>query len=157
MSLLVYSYFVYFNGVKNEFNHIHDIIKIRLQRIIDAMKIKNKIESDMEVNQKKILENIETYNKTKNEKEGFLFLKEKEGTRFSKRYVKISNGNLIYYKIKKGYKQNFENLDNKIFTNLIDYVDTQTSFNICNLLFSNVKKCSKNNYYPFCFEVNIEL
>ena len=155
MSLLVYSYFVYFNGVKNEFNHIHDIIKIRLQRIIDAMKIKNKIESDMEVNQKKILENIETYNKTKNEKEGFLFLKEKEGTRFSKRYVKISNGNLIYYKIKKGYKQNFENLDNKIFTNLIDYVDTQTSFNICNLLFSNVKKCSKNNYYPFCFEVNV--
>ena len=155
MSLLVYSYFVYFNGVKNEFNHIHDIIKIRLQRIIDAMKIKNKIESDMEVNQKKILENIETYNKTKNEKEGFLFLKEKDGTKFSKRYVKIFNGNLIYYKIKKGYKQNFENLDNKIFTNLIDYVDTQTSFNICNLLFSNVKKCSKNNYYPFCFEVNV--
>ena len=155
ISLLIYSYYVYFNGVKNEFIQTNNIIRIKLQSLLNAMKLKNKIEKDMDLNQNKILENLEIFDKNKKEKEGFLYLKGKDEIKFNKRYVKILNGNLIYYKIKKGFKQNFEHLDNNTFINIIDHVDTEIPFNICNLLFSNVKKCTKNNYYPFCFEVNV--
>ena len=155
ISLLIYSYYVYFNGVKNEFIQTNNIIRIKLQSLLNAMKLKNKIEKDIDLNQSKILENIEIFDKNKKEKEGFLYLKGKDEIKFNKRYVKIINGNLIYYKIKKGFKQNFEHLDNNTFSNIIDHVDTEIPFNICNLLFSNVKKCTKNNYYPFCFEVNV--
>ena len=154
MSLLVYSYFVYFSTVQKELNETNNIARINLENLLSTSNIKNKIESDININRKKILENIKIYDKTKKEKEGFVYLKEKDGSKFNKRYVKISQGNLIYYKLKKGIKPNFENLDNKTYTNIIDFVDIDTSFEICKLLFSNVKKYEKNNHYPFCFEVN---
>ena len=72
-------------------------------------------------------------------------MKEKDNWKFSKRYVKIINGHLIYYKIKKNFKPNFQHLDNKIFTNVLDKVDTENSYDICKLLFSNVKKYEKNS------------
>ena len=49
--------------------------------------IKNKIEKDIDLNQSKILENIEIFDKNKKEKEGFLYLKGKDEIKFNKRYV----------------------------------------------------------------------
>ena len=155
ISLLIYSYYIYFTAVEKELNQINDTVRKNLESLLGAIGLKNKIENDINANRKKIIENMHIFDKTKKEKEGFLYLKEKDGIKFNKRYVKISKGHLIYYKIKKGIKPTFENLDNKIYTKIIDYVDTETTFDICKLLFSNVKKYGKNYYYPFCFEVNV--
>ena len=155
ISLLIYSYYIYFTSVEKELKQINDTVRKNLESLLGSINLKNKIENDIIINRKKIIENIQIFDKAKKEKEGFLYVKEKDGYKFSKRYVKISKGHLIYYKIKKGIKPNFENLDNKIFIKIIDYVDFETPFDICQLLFSNVKKYGKNYYYPFCFEVNM--
>ena len=153
MSLLIYSYIVYFTTVKEELSQINNIVRINLEKFISYSSLKNKIENDIITKKKNIPQIIKSYDKTKKEKEGFLYIKEKDGTKFSKRYVKIKKGNLIYYKRKKSKeKQNFENLDNKIYINMIDSVDITNSYIISKLLFSNVKK--SDNLYPFCFEVN---
>ena len=154
LSLLIYSYFVYFSTVKNELDQINDTVRINLESLLSASNIKNKIDSDIKNNRKSIVDNNKIFDKTKKEKEGFLYLKEKDGSKFNKRYIKISKGYLIYYKLKKGIKTNFEYLDNKIYTNILDSVDTDTSFEICKLLLANVKKYEKKYYYPFCFEVH---
>jgi Arf-GAP/coiled-coil/ANK repeat/PH domain-containing protein len=69
-------------------------------------------------------------------KEGFLYLK-KKNSYFKKRYFKIFQGNLIYFKLKKG----------------TDIVDTSKFFTLVNLVLSNVKREEKNHEYPFCFEI----
>ena len=155
MSLLIHSYIVYFTTVNKELNQTNDIVRKNLEILLNAINIKNKIENDINTNRKKIIDEFQLFDKTKIEKEGFLFLKEKDSGKFSKRYVKIVGGHLIYYKIKKNFKVNFQYLDNKTFTNIIDNVDTEIGFDICKLLFSNVKKYEKNSSYPFCFEVNV--
>ena len=38
--------------------------------------------------------------------------------------------------------------------NIFDNIDTKESFEICNLLLSNVQKEEKENAYPFCFFIN---
>ena len=154
MSLLIHSYIEYFKTVSNELNEINIIVRKNLESFLNAINIKNKIENDTNNNKTKIIDEFQSCDKTKIMKEGFLLLKEKDNWKFSKRYVKIINGHLIYYKIKKNFKPNFQHLDNKIFTNIIDKVDTDNSYDICKLLFSNVKKYEKNSSYPFCFEVN---
>ena len=155
MSLLIHSYIVYFTTVNKELNQTNDIVRKNLESLLNAINIKNKIENDINTNRKKIIDEFQLFDKTKSVKEGFLFLKEKDSGKFSKRYVKIVGGHLIYYKIKKNFKVNFQYLDNKTFTNIIDNVDTEIGFDICKLLFSNVKKYEKNSSYPFCFEVNV--
>ena len=154
MSLLIHSYIEYFKAVNNELNETNIIVRKNLQSLLNAINIKNKIENDINNNKTKIIDEFQSCDKTKIIKEGFLLLKEKDNWKFSKRYVKIINGHLIYYKIKKNFKPNFQHLDNKIFTNVLDKVDTENSYDICKLLFSNVKKYEKNSSYPFCFEVN---
>ena len=131
-----------------------NIVRKNLESLLNAINIKNKIENDININKTKILDEFQSCDKTKTLKEGFLLLREKDSWKFNKRYVKIVNGHLIYYKIKKYFKPNFQHLDNKIFANVIDKVDTENSYDICKLLFSNVKKYEKNSLYPFCFEVN---
>ena len=153
ISLLIYSYLVYFSTVKDELNQTNILVRKNLEDLLSYTSIKNKIEKDMLMSGKNISKILTSYDKTKKEKEGFLYLKEKDSNKFSKRYVKIIKGNLIYYKLKKTKeKQNFENLDSKIYINMIDSIDTTNPFIICKLLFSNVKKSVKS--YPFCFEVN---
>ena len=154
LSLLVISYFNYFSSVRDELNQINNTVRKNLESLLGAINIKNKIESDIKNKRKIISDKFQSYDKTKKEKEGFLYLKGKDDYKFHKRYVKINKGNLIYYKIKKGFKPYFQNLENKIFINIIEPVDTETTFDICRLLFSNVKRCEKNYIYPFCFEVN---
>ena len=154
LSLLIYSYITYFSTVTKELKQINDTVRKNLESLLNATSIKNKIETGINIYRKKIIDDFQIFDKTKKQKEGFLFLKEKDGSKFSKRYVQILNGHLIYYKLKKNVKSNFMNLDNKIFINFIDYVDIETKYDICQLLFSNVKKCIKS-HYPFCFEVNV--
>ena len=154
LSLLIYSYITYFSTVTKELKQINDTVRKNLESLLNATSIKNKIETGINIYRKKIIDDFQIFDKTKKQKEGFLFLKEKDGSKFSKRYVQILNGHLIYYKLKKNVKSNFINLDNKIFINFIDYVDIETKYDICQLLFSNVKKCIKS-HYPFCFEVNV--
>ena len=155
MSLLSYSYITYFNKVNDELNQTNTNIRKTLENLLNSVNIKNKIENEINTNRKKITDLFQTYDKTKKEKEGFLLLKEKDSGKFKKRYVQIFNGHLIYYNLKKNARQNFENLDNNIFTNIIDNVNKAAVHDICNLLFSSVKKCDKNYPYPFCFEMNI--
>ena len=155
MSLLIHSYIEYFKTTNNELNETSIRVRKNLESLLNAINIKNKIENETNINRKRITDEFQSFVKTKSEKEGFLFMKEKDSWKFNKRYVKIENGHLIYYKIKKSYKPNFQHLDNKIFTNIIDNVNTEISYDICKLLFSNVKKYEKNSPYPFCFEVNV--
>ncbi len=71
-------------------------------------------------------------------KEGFLNVKPKDTNNyFKKRYFKICQGNLIYFKIKKG----------------TDIIDTSKPNTLVNLLLSNVKRSDKEYEFPFCFEV----
>lgn len=68
---------------------------------------------------------------------------------FKRRFFKIHEGNLIYFKIKK---VNVEKNDvNKL--NMIEKIDVNEYFVLCNLLLSNVKKNDEKYEYPFCFEI----
>ena len=153
--LLTYSYTVFFTSVKNEIDLLNLLVRKNLEYIVSNVKIQHKIESDMTKNKNNIIENIiNNVNKSIKNKEGFLNLK--EGSKFVKIYVKISDGNLIYHKLIKvdpNEENNNLNNNNKRM-NLIEKIDTNNSFVICNLLLSNVKKSLENNSYPFCFEIN---
>ena len=72
---------------------------INLEKFISYSSLKNKIENDIITKKKNILQIIKSYDKTKKEKEGFLYIKEKDGTKFSKRYVQIKKGNLVDQKV----------------------------------------------------------
>jgi len=81
---------------------------------------------------------LETVNVNLDYKEGFLNVKPKDTNNyFKKRYFKILQGNLIYFKIKKG----------------TDIIDTSKPNTLVNLLLSNVKRNDKDYEFPFCFEV----
>ena len=86
---------------------------------------------------KSLLKNfLDKPNNNLDNKEGFLYLKSKKSN-FKKRYFKIFQGNLIYFKLKKG----------------TDLIETTKFYNLVNLLLSNVKRDEKNYEYPFCFEI----
>jgi hypothetical protein len=86
---------------------------------------------------KSLLKNfLDIPNNNLDNKEGFLCLKSKK-SHFKKRYFKIFQGNLIYFKLKKG----------------TDIIETSKFYNLVNLLLSNVKRDDKNYEYPFCFEI----
>ena len=122
--------------------------------IFNKVKIKNKIENEIN-NRKNIDQTIFNYiDKTIKAKEGFLYVKDNDKDKFIKRYVIISNGKLLYYKlIKVNPKEITNNANDKIHLNILDKIDISITYEICNLLLSNVKKVDKLNSYPFCFEI----
>jgi len=81
---------------------------------------------------------LETVNCNLDYKEGFLHVKAKDTNNyFKKRYFKIYQGNLIYFKIKKGTEN----------------IDTSKPYTLVNLLLSNVKRNDKEYEFSFCFEI----
>ena len=156
ISFLTYSYIIYFSKVKDEINEFNQIVRTNLENILKKIKIKNKVESDMDNNKNNITSKyFNNVDNTIKVKEGFLYMKDHDSNKFEKRYIFILHGILKYYKIKK-YSSNEkdDDIENKIHLNLIDKVDMNESYEICNLLFSNIKKIDKKSSYPFCFEVN---
>ena len=156
ISLLTHSYITFFTNVKDELAQSNQIVRKNLEIILNKVKIKNKIENNMEQNRKDILDKFfSNVDKSIKNKEGFLNVKAPEKGKFEKRYVKISNGKLIYHKIiKANTNEVADKINNKKFLNMIDKINTKESYEICNLLLSNVKKIEKEKTYPFCFEIN---
>ena len=153
ISLLTYYYTIFFSNIKDELNELNQIVRDNLENILDKMKIKDNIEKKMNNNKKSIMNNILTsIDNTLKTKEGFLNMKDIETNKFVKRYVKIINGKIVYYKINKVNSN--ENSNNKTtYLNMNEKIDTSECYEVCNLLFSNAKKVDKLNYYPFCFEI----
>ena len=157
VSLLTYSFIVFFSNIRDEIIESNQIVRKNLEIILNRVKIKNKIEKNMEEKEKNIVDKLFTnIDNTLKDKEGFLNVKEPEKGKYEKRYVKILNGHLIYYKLIKVNNANVvsNNVYNKKHLNMIDKIDTKESYEICNLLLSNVKKNIKEKAYPFCFEIN---
>ena len=69
--------------------------------------------------------------------------------------MKILNGFLVYYKLKKSNQnESDEDIQQNKSISIIDTVNLEDRYEICNLVFSNVKKVEKNSIYPFSFEIN---
>lgn len=156
ISLLTYSYIVFFTNIKDELYESNQIVRKNLEIILNRVIIKKKIEKKIEEKEKNIVDKLfKNVDKTLKDKEGFLNVKDPEKGKIEKRYVKISNGHLIYYKlIRVNGNEVSNNIYNKKYLNMIDKIDSKESYEICNLLLSNVKKNVKEEGYPFCFEIN---
>lgn len=99
---------------------------------------KEKLIEEIRNNKKDLVKVLENINSSVQNKEGFLYVKVKDSNEyFKKRYFKIHNSDLIYFKLKKG----------------TDQIDLSKNYTLCNLLLSNVKKTEKDYDYPFCFEI----
>jgi hypothetical protein len=109
-----------------------------LEKVSVKYKEKEKILENIKRNKKELVNNLDTVNTNTENKEGFLYVKTKDTSEaVKKRYFKIHNGNLIYFKLKKG----------------TDQIDVSKNYTLCNLLLSNVKKNDKEYDLPFCFEI----
>jgi hypothetical protein len=154
--LLTHSFILYFSNVKDEISDSNLLIRKNLENIFSKIKIKNKIENDMNVSKANAINKILNYDENNiYDKEGFLFVKKTDTNKLVKRYVKILNGFLVYYKLKKSIQnKNDEDIQQNKILNMIDTVNLEDKYEICNLVFSNVKKVEKNSIYPFTFEIN---
>ena len=154
--LLTHSFILYFSNVKDEISDSNLLIRKNLENIFSKIKIKNKIENDMNVSKANAINKILNYDENNiYDKEGFLFVKKTDTNKLVKRYVKILNGFLVYYKLKKSIQnENDEDIQQNKILNMIDTVNLEDKYEICNLVFSNVKKVEKNSIYPFTFEIN---
>ena len=154
--LLIHSFILYFSNVKDELSDSNLLIRKNLENIFSKIKIKNKIENDMNANKTNAINKILNY--VENNiyyKEGFLFVKKTDENKLVKRYVKILNGFLVYYKLKKSNQnESDEDIQQNKSISIIDTVNLEDRYEICNLVFSNVKKVEKNSIYPFSFEIN---
>jgi hypothetical protein len=93
---------------------------------------------EIKKNKKDLVNSIDLPNNIGDYREGFLYVKTKDSSEyFKKRYFKIHQGNLIYFKFKKG----------------TEHIDISKTFTLCNLLLSNVKKNDKEYDFPNCFEI----
>ena len=157
ISLLAYSYIVFFSNIKDELIETNQIVRKNLEYLLNKSKIKTKLENDMSQNKKDYTDNLfSNIDNTLKYKEGFLYIKNQDKSKFEKRYVKLSDGNLVYNKIVRvNANDPSNNIENKKHLNMIDKIDPKETHEICNLLLSNVKKVEKDNAYPFCFEINI--
>jgi len=109
-----------------------------LDKISVKYKEKEKISEDIKRGKSLLKSFLDNVNDNLNYKEGFINVKSKDTNNyFKKRYFKIHQGNLIYFKIKKG----------------TDSIDTTKPYTLVNLLLSNVKRNDKDYEFPFCFEV----
>ena len=154
--LLTHSFILYFSNVKDELSDSNLLIRKNLENIFTKIKTKNKIENDMNVNKKNAINKILNYVENNiYDKEGFLFAKNTHTNKLVKSYVKILNGFLVSYKLKKSNQnENDEDIQQIKTLNIIDPVNLEDRNEICNLVFSNVKKVDKNSRYPFTFEIN---
>jgi Arf-GAP/coiled-coil/ANK repeat/PH domain-containing protein len=113
-------------------------VNANLEKVSVKHKEKDKIIENIKKNKKDLINTLEVVSTSVEGKEGFLYVKTKDSSEyFKKRYFKIHNGNLIYFKIKKGS----------------DLIDISKNYTLCNLLLSNVKKNDKEYELPFCFEI----
>ena len=152
ISLLSFSLMTFFKQIYDSLKEIDEPIKDNLEKINVRVSIKNKIIENMkkDENDFKIKLSQKAINKNLLQKEGFLNLKEiGNSSHFKRRFFKIHEGNLIYFKIKKF---NVEKEDINIL-NMIEKIDINEYFELCNLLLSNVKKNEGKYEYPFCFEI----
>ena len=152
ISLLIYSYTIFFSNVKGELNESNQSVRKDLENILSKFKIRDKIEKEMNNNKKLFINKILHYvNNSIKTKEGFLNMKDNDNNKYVRRYVTIEDGKLFYYKLSK--VQNEKTDEETIHLNLIEKIDTTEKFEISNLLFSNIKKIEKHNSYPFVFEI----
>lgn len=151
ISLFIYSLISLFRQGNDLLNKIDSTINDNLDKISVKYKEKEKIILTMK-NKKKLLgPTLEKVNNSLIKKEGFLYYKEKDVIKyFKKQYFKFYNGLIIYFKINQNSQNS--NSNNKIITSS-EEIDTSSYFELCNLLFCNVKKNDKDYEYPFCFEV----
>jgi len=152
ISLLSFSLMVFFKQINESLKEVDEPIKDNLEKINVRVSIKNKFIENMkkDENDFKIRISQKAINKNLLQKEGFLNFKENENnSHFKRRFFKIHEGKLIYFKIKK---VNVAKDDlNKL--NMIEKIELNEYFELCNLLLTNVKKNEAKYEYPFCFEI----
>ena len=152
ISLLSFSLMVFFKQINESLKEVDEPIKDNLEKINVRVSIKNKFIENMkkDENDFKIKISQKAINKNLLQKEGFLNFKENENnSHFKRRFFKIHEGKLIYFKIKK---VNVAKDDlNKL--NMIEKIELNEYFELCNLLLTNVKKNEAKYEYPFCFEI----
>ncbi len=151
IALFIYSLISLFRQGYDILKKIDSTINDNLDKVSVKYKEKEKILLAMK-NKKKLLgPTLEKVNNSILTKEGFLYYKEKDVIKyFKKQYFKFYNGSIIYFKINQNFQNS--NSNNKIITS-IEEIDTSAYFELCNLLFCNVRKNDKDYEYPFCFEV----
>ena len=151
IALFIYSLISLFRQGYDILKKIDSTINDNLDKVSVKYKEKEKILLAMK-NKKKLLgPTLEKVNNSILKKEGFLYYKEKDVIKyFKKQYFKFYNGSIIYFKINQNFQNS--NSNNKIITS-IEEIDTSAYFELCNLLFCNVRKNDKDYEYPFCFEV----
>ena len=158
ISLLSYSLMVFFRQINEVLKEIDAPIKDNLEKINKRITIKNKIVENMKNNKKELenrIFNNKTYDKNLLIKEGFLNVKEFEtNSNFKRRYVIIDKGNIIYHNTRKStMNAKDDGFDSRIYLNMIERIDLNSHYNLCNLLLSNVRKIEKKYEFPFCFEI----
>ena len=154
ISLLSFSFMSFFKQIHDVLKEIDAPIKDNLEKINKKISLRNGILEKMKQEKKELEEKKLVIDKNMTTKEGFLNIKEINNiSNFKRRYVKIENNNLIYYKIKKSTSTKEDGFDCKVYLNMIDKIEINEHYNLCNLLLSNVKKHEKNYEYPFCFEI----
>jgi len=148
ISLLSFSLMVFFKQISESLKEVDGPIKDNLEKINVRVCIKNKFIENMKKDQIKISQNI--INKNLLQKEGFLNFKEIDNnSHFKRRFFKIHEGKFIYFKTKKTSISKDD--INKL--NMIEKIEINEYFELCNLLLSNVKKNDAKYEYPFCFEI----
>jgi hypothetical protein len=138
VSLFIYSLLCLFRQGNDVLSKVEYNVNANLEKVSVKHKEKDKITEGIKKNKKELINTLETVSGAIDNKEGFLYVKTKDSSEyFKKRYFKIHNGNLIYFKLKKG----------------TDQIDISKNYTLCNLLLSNVKKNDKEYELPFCFEI----
>ena len=158
ISLLTFSLMVFFRQIHEALKEIEAPIKDNLEKINARIVLKDKIMQNMKKEKKQLEEkkiNNMPIDKNLTTKEGFINIREIDNnSNYKRRYAKINKGNLIYFKIKKSnFNAKEDGFDSRLYLNMVEKIDLNEHYKLCNLLLSNVKKIEKNYEYPFCFEI----
>ena len=164
VALLLYTLISFFRQGNDIMYKIESSVNDNLEKITVKYNEKEKILNDIAYKKKNLNEVLSKVNNTIAEKEGYAYIKEKDvDAYFNKRYVVIKNGNIMYYKLKDNhYHHSNDNSDsncngssNSNIREVLSYgnVDLSKTYEMCNLLFCNVRQNEKEYDYPFCFEV----
>ena len=151
LSILMSLCISFFNEMNNATKKLEISAKTNFEKISVKRKLKNKILRKLDNEKNKLEINIDSlYPIAKTDllnKEGFVFIKENEDI-FTKKYAKLEEGNIIYYKLKKDDINSDEN-----YLNFNKKINLNEKLILCDLLLSNVKNNDKENSYPFSFEI----
>lgn len=138
ISLLIYAFMSLFRQGNEILNKIEYNVNANLEKVSVKYKEKDKIVDEVRRSKKNLIKAFDAVNQNIESKEGFLYVKTKDSNEyFKKRYFKIHNGNLVFFKLKKG----------------TDQVDLSNHFTLCNLVLSNAKRNEKEYDFPYCFEL----